>query len=65
MKKTSLVLFLAVLTALVAGRQNPTAKSDVGGKKLFESHFAHADRMTSDSTDGERHARSTTVAFIE
>lgn len=45
-----------------------TLRAEVGGKKLFEEHFAYAEKLESgtrfDAADAERHARKTIESFL-
>ena len=51
-----------------AQRERLTLRAEAGGKKLFEEHFAYAEKLESgapfDAADAERHSRATLTNFI-
>ena len=51
-----------------AQRERFTLRAEVGGKALFESHFAYVDQLESgtpfNAVDAERHVRATITAFL-
>ncbi|HYD82840.1 MAG TPA: DUF6607 family protein [Opitutus sp.] len=57
-----------VWSEIFATRDRFTLRTDVHGKRLFEEHFAYAEKLASgepfDAADAERHARETIASFL-